>query len=253
MIPEIGFISIDDDNFLAQPVDRLEEFASRWSKKIDLPFKVSGSLHFITHNRIRPLVESGLRQIQMGIQSGSDTINRNIYRRKIESGKVLETAYMLNTYKDRLLPVYDFIFDNPYESSRDRLETAKLIQKLPKPYAFQSFSLKFFPGTELYDRALKDRLIKDEIPQLYEKRTNEFNTGKVSYLKLLCLLLPSIPDKAGKVLTWTPWARFWDMPIWTPLFTIAAKLLLWLKKRLKISRINTSSVYRRGEGRVNPH
>ena len=240
LIPELKFITIQDDNFLAQPQEFIREFAERWKAGVGLPFKISGSVHFMDDKRIRPLVESGLMHIEAGIQSGSQRLNREIYRRNITTDKILEAARVLNAFKDRLLPAYDFIFDNPYETSRDRLATAQLISRLPKPYAFSSFSLVYFPGTEIYEMARRDNLIRDESAQIFGKKTNQFSLEKVSYLKLLSLLLPSLPGRISRPLLWRPLALFLDLRLWTPLFTASARFLMWLRQKKVLRRANTS-------------
>ena len=240
LIPELKFITIQDDNFLAQPVEFIRDFSASWKAGVGLPFKISGSVHYMNDKRIRPLVEAGLMHIEAGIQSGSQRLNREVYRRNITAEKILEAARVLNTYKDRLLPAYDFIFDNPYETSRDRLATAQLISRLPKPYAFSSFSLVYFPGTEIYEMARRDSLIKDEPAQIYGKKTNQFSLDKVSYLKLLSLLLPSLPGRISRPLLWPPLALFLDLRVWNPLFTAAARFLTWLRQKKVLRRANTS-------------
>jgi radical SAM superfamily enzyme YgiQ (UPF0313 family) len=244
IVPELGFVTIQDDNFLAQPVEYIENFSNRWSREVKLPLKISGSVKFINHERIGPLVDAGLMHIEIGLQSGSDRVNREIYKRRVAAADVLESARVLNEYKDRLLPAYDVLFDNPYETSCDRLETAKLVQQLPKPYAFSSFSLVFFPGTELYEKACRDELITDEKTQIFGKKTNDFNLSRVSYLKLMTLLMPSLPPKIGRVLIYKFWALFWDMPLWTPFFTWLARLLFWLRRNDLFRRANVSGLHK---------
>jgi hypothetical protein len=56
----------------------------------------------------------------------------------------------------------DFIGDNPYENEDDRYATLELLGRLPKPFYFNYFSLTYFPGVELTDRALRDGHITPE-------------------------------------------------------------------------------------------
>jgi anaerobic magnesium-protoporphyrin IX monomethyl ester cyclase len=66
-------------------------------------------------------------------------------------------------------PKYDIIIDNPYETMEDLQETIKLLLRIPPPFQVQPFSLVFIPGTDLYSKALHDRLICDEQRQIYRK------------------------------------------------------------------------------------
>jgi hypothetical protein len=64
----------------------------------------------------------------------------------------------------------DFIGDNPYESVDDRLETIDLLSRLPKPFYFNYFSLTYFPGVDLTERALRDGYITpDQVEDVAEK------------------------------------------------------------------------------------
>ena len=55
----------------------------------------------------------------------------------------------------------DFIGDNPYETRRrSRARRVDLLCRLPKPFYFNYFSLTYFPGVDLTDRALRDGLIR---------------------------------------------------------------------------------------------
>lgn len=168
LIPNVGFIGIPDDNFLGQSIEFLKTFAARWQEEVKLPFKIDGSVPFISPDRLEPLLEAGLTRIQIGIQTGSDRTNKEVYRRPIKAEHVLQAANILNRYKDRLIPAYDFIFDNPYENFEDRLQTAQLLQKTPRPYALSVFSLTFYPGTELYQHAQQDKYISDPEKQIFQ-------------------------------------------------------------------------------------
>jgi len=246
IIPGLGFVTIQDDNFLAQPVEIIKEFACRWPGEIGLPFKISGSVAFISRERIEALVEAGLMHIEVGVQSGSDRINKVVYRRPVRAARVLEAARLLNRYRNRLLPAYDIIFDNPYERFDDRLATASLVLQLPKPYALSTFSLVYFPGTEIYIKALSDGFIHDHDSQVFYKRSNDFNLKKVNYLKLVTLLLPSLPASLGRMALWRPLARFAELPIFSKPLRALTSVLFWLRRKRFLKRANVSLYFRSG-------
>ena len=54
---------------------------------------------------------------------------------------------------------YDFIFDNPFETLDETLASFELMLELPQPFTINPFSLKFFPHTEITERALQQGLI----------------------------------------------------------------------------------------------
>ena len=64
----------------------------------------------------------------------------------------------------------DFIGDNPYETDDDRQETLDLLCRLPKPFYFNYFSLTYFPGVDLTERALRDgHIVPDDVEDVAQK------------------------------------------------------------------------------------
>jgi hypothetical protein len=55
--------------------------------------------------------------------------------------------------------IYDIIFNNPYETRDDVMETLRLLLAFPRPFQVQGFNLIFYPGTTITDNALKDGFI----------------------------------------------------------------------------------------------
>jgi len=198
----VKYILFEDDNFLVADTASIKEFADRYKKEINLPFTIYGSPVFINEDKLRILRDAGLREVHVGIQSGSARLHKEVYKRNISVESVVKAAGVIN--KLGLRGRYDFIFDNPYETVEDQIQTARLIMRLPKPYIFQSFSLTFFPGTELYDRAKKDGKLYDERFQIYEKKTNDFFDKDVTYLKLVCFLMPKLSSGFGGFLISKP-------------------------------------------------
>jgi len=105
---------------------------------------------------MRCLVEAGVSWVEMGVQSGSDHVNRDIYGRHQTAEAVLRAARIINKFKARTMPVYQFILFNEYEQEEDVVATINLIKQLPPPYTMQSFALSLFKGSELYARYVKD-------------------------------------------------------------------------------------------------
>jgi hypothetical protein len=96
----------------------------------------------------------------MGIQSGSERIRRDCYERETPNQDIIQACEILERYGvGRNL---DFIGENPYEDEADRRETIDLLCRLPKPFYFNYFSLTYFPGVDLTERALRDGLIRPE-------------------------------------------------------------------------------------------
>ena len=185
-LPFVKAFWISDDSFFATTDSEIRKFSEVYKKKIGLPFFCLGSPTTINEKKMGYLIDAGLRCIQMGIQTGSKRICKEIYHRGFSNEQVLRIAKTLNKYKKNILPpLYDFILDNYYETEKDILETLDLLLKLPRPYRLQLFSLVLYPGTQLYMRAKRDGIIYDDQAQIYHKMYHE---RQCTYINLIFLL-----------------------------------------------------------------
>ena len=153
-------IKFMDDSFVARKMDDFEKFKVLYLENIDLPFYALAEPMAFELNKIRLLRECGLSELQVGLQSGSERTNREEYNRKISNQKILQMMQSVNSLG--ISVIYDLIFNNPYETPKDLIETIDFLLKLPEPFILQGFNLIFYPGTEITDRALKDGYISLE-------------------------------------------------------------------------------------------
>jgi len=158
--PSIKYINFHDDCFMAMPIQKMEEFCNKYKKLVKLPFFIAGAIPFnIDKHKMRILTDAGLVSIHIGIQTGSSNTQKT-YNRKISNEKLLEVTAICNSLKDKLRYInYQVILDNPYENEGDVLETLKLFTQIPPPYILWPFSLRFYPGTDLFRQAVKDKII----------------------------------------------------------------------------------------------
>lgn len=181
-IPEGRIITFADDSFVAAPLKEIEEFCKHYKERINLPFRCLCSPTTISQEKMELLVEAGLLEIQMGIQTGSER-TRKLYNRHIPIPKTLEAAGIIHQFVSRTRPPkYDVIIDNPYETDEDLLETLDLLLKIPRPYDLTLFSLVFYPGTEMLRMAKRDQLVHDVIKDVYQK---SFLISEKTFIHLL--------------------------------------------------------------------
>ena len=161
----IGAFDLRDETFTIRDIKWIKEFAKRYKKEVGIRFKclaepATMSAENVSSEKIDLLVDAGLTDIIIGIQSGSDRLNKEVYNRFISADQVLRCAKVLNKHNAKLAVMYDIISSNPYETKEDILETIKLIRKLPPPFYLSVNNLIFFEGTPLYKKAREDGLIK---------------------------------------------------------------------------------------------
>jgi radical SAM superfamily enzyme YgiQ (UPF0313 family) len=159
--PHLGYFDIRDDTFSLRPLEDIRKFCSLYKEKIHMRFKCLADPKTVDNEKISLLVDAGCTDIIVGIQ-GSESTNLNIYHRNQTDENVLKASRILNKYKDKLAVMYDVITCNPYEKPEDIINLIKLLQKIPKPYYLSVNNLVFFPGSQLYRRALQDKTIKTE-------------------------------------------------------------------------------------------
>lgn len=162
LFPDVRKIFISDDTFFYRSMDELTLFAQEYKKKIGLPFGCYASPLTMDERKLQLLIDAGLCELQIGVQTGSDRMNSQVYKRHMPSANTLATSRILNKYANRIVIDYQFIISNPYETRDDLLQTLRLIQSMPKPFTVNTFNLSYFFGTPLYELAVNDGIIRCE-------------------------------------------------------------------------------------------
>jgi anaerobic magnesium-protoporphyrin IX monomethyl ester cyclase len=158
----LNCFDIRDDTFSLRPISQIKEFCEKYKQKVKMRFKCLGDPKTVSEDKIKLLVDAGCTDIIIGIQ-GAENVNKQIYKRRQTNQNVLDAAKIVNKYKDNLTVMYDVITCNPYEKPQDIIDMIRLLQKIPKPYYVSINNLVFFPGSGLYDRAIKDPKLKDSV------------------------------------------------------------------------------------------
>ncbi len=185
--PFIEYINFQDDCFLSRTDEKMEQFCDQYSQEIKLPFIARSIPTFITERKLASLKSAGLAWISLGLQSGSDRVCHEIYRRPSGRKEFLEAATVIRNQE--LAAFYDVILDNPFETDDDRLDTVLTLMETPKPFYTQFFSLSLYPGTELRQRALEEGLITGD--EYQSKDYLLYNRNSINDLIRLATFIPS--------------------------------------------------------------
>ena len=169
-VAPLSSVCIVDDNFTARSKSDIEAFCKRYQAEIGIPFACQVSPLTVNKEKLDILTNSGCVKVTMGVETNSDRIaamyNRSHFHKVDKIAIALLEKYRLNM---KLPPTYQFIIDNPYETIDETIQTLKLALSLKKPWDNPIYSLMFFPGTPLYEKALFDGFIKDKYGQIYGK------------------------------------------------------------------------------------
>lgn len=196
-MPFVDRVLFGDDDFLIRPVVELQAFAERYRKTVNLPFAICLSANTYRREKLGILLDCGLKVAQFGVQSGSQRVLDEVYARGVPADKVSqvinETAPWLARHGG--LALCDFIIDNPYETEEDVLATYRFLIGLPHEAYTEIFSLVFFPGTPLYERALADGHIKPFDPSAFRDYTSAIALYQVNYPMLLIRILEAFREQ----------------------------------------------------------
>lgn len=170
--PNLKRITIFDDVFV---LDKkwAKDFCAEYKEKIGLPFTCLFHPSTIKEDIVAILKDGGLDYIDMGIESGSERIRREIFGRK-DSNRVIKNAMGI-MHRHKIVPYLDFILDNPFETDEDKRESLDLLLSFPRPFMFYFYSLIHFPKTKMTQLALKEKLItEDDVEDKKEKVFDQF-------------------------------------------------------------------------------
>ncbi|RJP29446.1 MAG: radical SAM protein [Candidatus Omnitrophota bacterium] len=190
--PEIEYVNFHDDCFIECSEDYLKDFCAKYKKAIGRPFIIRAIPAYINENKIGVLKDSGLAWINMGLQSGSDDILRDVYKRRSLKSDFIAATNIIKKYG--IAAIYDVILDNPYEREEDSFETMRIISSTPKPFHLESYSLVTYYGTELYKRAKLD--YPEFADKFFDKDFHSFKKKQINKLiKLASIFSPSIMNR----------------------------------------------------------
>jgi anaerobic magnesium-protoporphyrin IX monomethyl ester cyclase len=182
-IPHLKRIIIDDDDFFLNSKDRMQRFLARYMETIQLPiFYIQANTRQITRAKLKILAHSGLtlRYLKIGLQSASPRISKDIFNRPLDQASYLEKLALVVDSQIRVM--IDVISANPYETAQDKQEVLQFYLKIlniilyrstvDQPVKIYDHKLMYFPGTPLYERALKDHHIPcDYVEKVLLKRS----------------------------------------------------------------------------------
>jgi len=124
--------------------------------------------------KLKLLLDCGLTDIRVGVQSGSDK-TLSLFKRGYKSQEISKLLEPIERNRTTIWPApyhrlnvaVDFICDAVWEDEADKMATISLAQKILKQYTIFFYTLVYLPGTEIYDVALKNGWIKNSINDIY--------------------------------------------------------------------------------------
>jgi len=159
LFPRAKEFYFTDEDFFARPVEEMRELAETYPREVGIPFECMASPRQVTEEKVALATKAGMFQIDVGLESGSVRVRRDVFNRSIDDETQVKAAIAINKDK-RVKAVYFLIIGNPYEERQDLLDGIRLLEKLPPPFSLRAYNLVFIPGTKLFERACQDGIIK---------------------------------------------------------------------------------------------
>jgi anaerobic magnesium-protoporphyrin IX monomethyl ester cyclase len=191
--PYVLYMNFQDDCFFTHNKEWMKLFCDEYKRHIGLPFIARVIPTMIEKDIMHMLKDAGLCWVVMGIQSGSDRVNFEVYDRRIRFFAVRKAASIIA--ETGAAAFYEMIVDNPYEHEDDQIETINALSTLKKPYVVSLAHLTFFPGTALARRAINDGIVTPDA-YLYRYLLNVNDT----YLNKLLSISPCLPGQIVRFL-----------------------------------------------------
>ncbi len=155
----VTYFNVSDDTFTLKP-ELVREVCERIIRAgLDITWAAISRVDRVDIKTLELMRRAGCIQISFGVESGSKKI-RGILNKDITEPDIVRAFDLCK--KARILPRAYFIYACPEEAENTVQESRKLIQKI-KPLSAVFYILHLFPGTALYDRAVAEGKLKEDI------------------------------------------------------------------------------------------
>jgi tetratricopeptide (TPR) repeat protein len=172
------------DSFFLASREELLAFFQAYRKEVALPFfaQLYPEQMLASPDILKEACHAGMVDTVIGIQSGSERVNRQIFNRSLPNSKLVKFADMLASYND-LRVDYHLITHNPFESEEDFQVALDLLKRLPKENANLILQrLRPFVNTNV-EQLMREADLSEVNQEILDKRF------------LLYLLRYTVPDE----------------------------------------------------------
>lgn len=150
---------ISDDTFTMDK-DRVISFCRLIQKRnLSITWNAISRVDYIDEDLALEMRLAGCIQISFGVESGSKKIRKTLGK-PIDREKIIQAFEIITSHG--ILPRAYFIYGSPGETDQTIQDSIDLLLEI-KPLTAVFYMLVIFPGTYLYDQALKKDLVKEQI------------------------------------------------------------------------------------------
>ncbi len=95
---QLDMIRFFDDTFLIDSVDNFEKFKNDYLQRVNMPFIMSVRPNLVTEDKVRILAEMGCKVATIGIETGSERVRREIFKRNISDEQIVSSFKLMKKY-----------------------------------------------------------------------------------------------------------------------------------------------------------
>ncbi|MBI2082664.1 MAG: B12-binding domain-containing radical SAM protein [Deltaproteobacteria bacterium] len=164
----VKMVSFQDDVFaLAKPF--IAEFSEKFPKECGIPFICNGRVEAMDEKMAEMLAKAGCSGLNMGIETGSQTLRRSLMRRDMSNEHIIRTFKAAKKFK---LKTNSYnIVGSPYETERDIWETIKVNRECEPDY-LQVSIFQPYQGTDLHTLSRDQGWMTTDIMPVSHKLTS---------------------------------------------------------------------------------
>ena len=210
----IQYVNFGDDSFTTNK-QWLCDFLKQYKERIGLPFTCLANPHYIDQDIADALRQGGCQFMQLGVQSLSPHISRDVLHRMTEPERVATALYALR--RAGIMVQADHMLGIPQDTIENQEESV-LFYNQHRPHIISVFWLTYYPRTPIIKTALAAGVLStEEVRQLESglgPPPHSLHSGgscknpKPFYaIHFLLNYLPLLPRFLVKFLVKTKWYR----------------------------------------------
>jgi len=171
-----GTINFGDDVFVLYK-DWVLEFTEEYQKNFDRPYWCYFHPNTVNKEIVETLAGTGLKYVDMGVQSGSERIRTKKFDRTDTDENIRKAVNILHGAKVGI--VMDVITDNPFDTEEDKRSGLEFFLSLKRPFTLNYLSMIMFPKVKFTQRALEAGLITEA--DIEQNRMKIFEQWETKY------------------------------------------------------------------------
>jgi len=193
------------DESLGMDIGWLRDFSNQYKAQITLPFLCYVHPCHVSQESVSYLKDAGCCEVEIGIQSWNKTIRENLFNRWVSNAQMELAIRLLNKAHINVLTNEIVGLPNLSDDHEHILKASEIYIEL-RPLRSLVFTLKYFPYTEITQRAIDSGLLSAQnqknildgrFSYKYLEKNNIVDERTIKY-RLLLSIIRILPRKIAK-------------------------------------------------------